>query len=81
MMQSFTLLSWLPLILIILGAVVVIYGLILYFTSSEGESIDQSSKGFILLGPIPIVWGFGWKGCAIAIVIAVLFLLLIVGVS
>lgn len=32
----------------------------------EGTETQTKSKGIIFLGPIPIVWGLGWKGWVIA---------------
>ena len=45
--------------------------------SSLGETETQTqSKGVILLGPIPIVWGYGRRGWMIAGVIAVILVIL-----
>jgi uncharacterized protein (TIGR00304 family) len=42
--------------------------------SSDTESKTQS-KGVILLGPIPIVWGYGKRGWMIAGILAIVLLL------
>ena len=75
-MQS-TLLLNLGWILLFIGIVLVC----LYAFSGMQESLASDnekktqSKGVILLGPIPIVWGYGKKGWMIAGILAVVFLL------
>jgi uncharacterized protein (TIGR00304 family) len=57
-------------ILIIAGIVLIILGTIHWFSSSNLEQpVKKESKGVILIGPIPIVWGFGTKGKIVAIVL------------
>ncbi len=63
-------------VFVILGIIFIIYGLTHLGSDDSGTTTIHESKGFILLGPIPIVWGYGWKGWAIAFLIAVIFLLL-----
>jgi uncharacterized protein (TIGR00304 family) len=76
-MQSMLLLS-LGWILLFIGIVLVF----LYALSGMRESLSgdtetkTQSKGVILLGPIPIVWGYGKKGWMIAMILAVVFLLI-----
>ena len=43
---------------------------------SGNTETKTESKGVILLGPIPIVWGYGKKGWMIAGFLAVVFLLI-----
>ena len=66
--------------LIIIGAIIVISGVISMIKRFHPETSTQRSetKGIILLGPIPIVWGYGKRVWAIAAIVAVsLFLLAI----
>jgi uncharacterized protein (TIGR00304 family) len=42
----------------------------------EGTDTQTKSKGIIFLGPIPIVWGLGWKGWGIACVTAFILIIL-----
>jgi uncharacterized membrane protein len=39
------------------------------------EGVRSESKGMILIGPIPIVWGFGRKGWLIAGAIGVIIII------
>jgi uncharacterized protein (TIGR00304 family) len=41
---------------------------------SEGE-VRRVNKGVILIGPIPIVWGFGRKGWLVAVAVGAIILL------
>jgi uncharacterized membrane protein len=66
--------------LIIIGSIIIISGIVSMIMKSHSESRVQGSesKGIILLGPIPIVWGYGKKAWVIAAIVAVsLFLLAI----
>lgn len=64
----------LPIVLIVIGFILVLIGLVLF--GRENEPIDgntrSESKGIILLGPIPIVWGFSKKVKIIVGMIAVI---------
>jgi uncharacterized membrane protein len=67
--------------LIIIGAVIIISGIASMLMGSEVVAGEQQreSKGIILLGPIPIVWGYGKRVWIIAsIVAAVLFVAAII---
>ena len=44
-------------------------------STSEDSETRTKSKGVILLGPIPIVWGYGKKGWMIAGTIGIILLL------
>ena len=41
----------------------------------EGVEQRRESKGIILLGPIPIVWGYGKRVWVIAAIIAIILFL------
>jgi uncharacterized membrane protein len=58
--------------LIIIGSVIIISGIasILMRWNLEPTGQRTESRGIILLGPIPIVWGYGKKIWIIAAVIA-----------
>ncbi|TFG11964.1 DUF131 domain-containing protein [Candidatus Thorarchaeota archaeon] len=53
----------LPFVFIVIGFILVLIGLVLIGRENEdtNANIKSESKGIILLGPIPIVWGFGKK--------------------
>jgi len=76
-MQSILLLN-LGWFLLFIGIILVC----LYVFSGMQESLPDEaetktqSKGVILFGPIPIVWGYGKKGWMIAALLAVVFLLI-----
>ena len=61
MLQSGGIIEILGLILIALGVIVIIVGIYLMTKTAtpEDQTIRKESKGVILLGPIPIIWGFG----------------------
>ena len=52
--------------LLIIGIILVIVAVVSAFYEGEGSETRTQSKGVILLGPIPIVWGYGKKGWMIA---------------
>ena len=58
--------------LIIMGGIILIFlGFFMRISSwKDQEDVRTESKGVILLGPIPIVWGYGKRGWAIAAVAA-----------
>ncbi len=77
-MQSGVLMQSIGWILIIGGIILVFLGIILSFRQTNDEPVQTrtESKGIILLGPIPIVWGFGkknWLIAAIGVVAILLF--------
>ncbi|MFW9786884.1 MAG: DUF131 domain-containing protein [Candidatus Thorarchaeota archaeon] len=64
--------------LIITGVFIIISGIASVLMRSDFASGEQQgeSRGIILLGPIPIVWGYGRRTWVIAAIVAVsLFLL------
>ena len=63
----------LALVIIALGIVLVVAGLIVMATErTEYSEMRPQSKGIVLIGPLPIVWGFGGKAQRIALIIAFL---------
>lgn len=42
----------------------------LYVGRKESDHIVSENKGVILIGPIPIVWGYGRKGWLVALAVA-----------
>jgi uncharacterized membrane protein len=70
------LLAW---TLIIMGSIIIIFGIASMFMRSDHESIEQrrESKGVILLGPIPIVWGYGKRTWIIAAFAAITLFLIV----
>ncbi|RDE14590.1 MAG: hypothetical protein C4K48_05960 [Candidatus Thorarchaeota archaeon] len=64
-------------ILLILGILCVIIALVLAVMKSEsGEEPKMESRGVVLLGPIPIVWGYGRKGWLVAGIVGMILCLL-----
>lgn len=59
--------------LIIIGAIIIISGVISMVMRSRPKTGTQrsESKGIILLGPIPIVWGYGKRAWVIAAIVAI----------
>ncbi|MHA1965353.1 MAG: TIGR00304 family membrane protein [Candidatus Thorarchaeota archaeon] len=81
-MQSGNFMDLLAWALIIIGAIIIISGIASMLMGSDIEGVGQrrESKGVILLGPIPIVWGYGKKVWIIAAVVAfALFLIVFIG--
>jgi uncharacterized membrane protein len=75
-MQNFTVFHLLGFVLILAGILLIIIGAFYLLNSSVPESKStRESKGIILIGPIPILWGFGRKGKIIG---ASLFVFIIV---
>jgi uncharacterized protein (TIGR00304 family) len=63
----------LAVIIILAGIVLVVAGLIMMATKRTYDSETRhESKGVVLIGPLPVVWGFGAKAQSIAMVIAFL---------
>ncbi len=68
--------------LIIVGAIIIISGIASWLKGSDfgGAEHRRESKGIILLGPIPIVWGYGKKVWIVAAIVALaLFLIVFIG--
>jgi uncharacterized protein (TIGR00304 family) len=62
-------------LLIFVGILIIIIGVIYLFGSSNlKQTSTKESKGVILLGPIPIVWGFGKKTKIITIILFLIFI-------
>ena len=76
-MQSILLLT-LGWILLFIGILLVcLYAFSGMQESFSGDSETKTqSKGVIILGPIPIVWGYGKRGWMIAGILAIAFLLI-----
>jgi uncharacterized membrane protein len=70
------LLAW---ALIIIGSIIIISGIASMVMRSDNGSVEQrrESKGVILLGPIPIVWGYGKKTWIIAAFVAITLFLIV----
>jgi uncharacterized membrane protein len=66
-------------LLILAGMILIVVGLVMRNSAPDNErEIRTESKGVMLLGPIPIVWGFGKTGWIIAAIVAIgLFLALL----
>ncbi|MFX1485378.1 MAG: DUF131 domain-containing protein [Promethearchaeota archaeon] len=79
-MQTNTLIEPIGWLLVFSGIILIFVGLILTFRGGgEGPTTSKTeSKGIILIGPIPIVWGFGKKTWLISAIGVVLILLFIV---
>lgn len=56
--------------LVIVGVVLILLG-ILWRAGKQRNESEVKSKGVVLLGPIPIVWGFGEKGKTLAVILFV----------
>ncbi len=69
------LLAW---AMIIIGALIIISGIVSMLMRTDFEKVQHrgQSKGIILLGPIPIVWGYGKRIWIIAAIIAIVLFLL-----
>ena len=76
-MQFSDLLGIIGLSLVALGFLAILLGVILMMRQSDqgNTEVRRESKGIILLGPIPIVWGYGKKGWAIAIIMGIILVL------
>ncbi len=63
--------------LVILGILAILLGAISMMreTDQGNAEVRRESKGIILLGPIPIVWGYGKKGWAVAIIVGIMLVL------
>ncbi|MFW9963110.1 MAG: DUF131 domain-containing protein [Candidatus Sifarchaeia archaeon] len=69
------LLAW---AMIIIGALIIISGIVSMLMRTDFEKAQHrgQSKGIILLGPIPIVWGYDKRIWIIAAIIAIVLFLL-----
>jgi len=76
-MQFSDLLGIIGLSLVALGFLAILLGVISMMRQSDqgNTEVRRESKGIILLGPIPIVWGYGKKGWAIAIITGIILVL------
>ena len=74
-MQSAIDFQILGIILIIVGMMLIVIGMVFMLNStSRDQTLREESKGIILIGPIPFVWGFGKRGKLVAVI---LFLIII----
>lgn len=63
----------LALIIIFAGIVLVVAGLVMMATERTYDSgVRRESKGIVLIGPLPLVWGYGGRAQRIAVIIAFL---------
>lgn len=76
-MQIDSLFGIIGLSLVILGILAILLGMTLMMRESDQGNTEtrRESKGIILLGPIPIVWGYGKKGWAVAIIVGIMLAL------
>ncbi len=70
-----TIAEW-GIVLLIIGLLIMAFALMKEFGSETADQkVETSSKGIILIGPIPIVWGFGKRtGLIILVVFCILLL-------
>ena len=81
-MQAVEFMDLLAWALIIVGAIIIISGIASMVMGSDFGGTEQrrESKGIILLGPIPIVWGYGKRVWIVAAIVALaLFLIVVIG--
>lgn len=69
------LLQYLGWILLVIGITLVFAAIISAKRDVDGNQTGTQSKGVILLGVIPIVWGYGRKGWMITGVIGIILCL------
>ncbi|MFW9974687.1 MAG: DUF131 domain-containing protein [Candidatus Thorarchaeota archaeon] len=72
-MQSPNFIDFVAWTLIIIGSLIILSGIVSMLKHSDSEIVGQKreSKGIILLGPIPIVWGYGKKTWIAAAIVAI----------
>lgn len=73
-MQADSFIQTIAVMMIVFGILAIIIGILTHFLSPFDDSDENAqieSKGIILIGPIPIVWGYGARGWVIAGMIAV----------
>ncbi len=74
-MQTVDPLAIIGILILVVGLLLIVLGLFLKTHEAEGSNKQETkSRGIILIGPIPIFWGFGSKGRVIAILAIALFL-------
>ena len=59
----------LGIVLVIAGILLIIFGSIFLTKSPQEITSQRESKVVILIGPFPIVWGFGKRGKSIVIIL------------
>jgi uncharacterized protein (TIGR00304 family) len=76
-MQTSGIVGIIGLSLVVLGILAILLGVALMMRQSDqgNTEVQRESKGIILLGPIPIVWGYGKKGWAVAIIVGITLVL------
>jgi len=79
-MQAANLTDLIAWALIIIGSIIIISGIASMLMRSDIVNTEErrESKGIILLGPIPIVWGYGKKVWIVAAIIAVSIFLIVI---
>ena len=77
-MQTMDMIQLFGFIILGIGILLIVAGCAAGRREAEQSADDthSESKGMILIGPIPIVWGFGRRGWLIAGVIGAIILLL-----
>ncbi|MFW9886915.1 MAG: DUF131 domain-containing protein [Candidatus Thorarchaeota archaeon] len=76
MIQTFNTLQLLGFLILGLGILLILAGCLAKQRESPPEEVRRGSKGVILIGPIPIVWGFGKRGWLVAGAIGVILVLI-----
>ncbi|MFW9803514.1 MAG: DUF131 domain-containing protein [Candidatus Thorarchaeota archaeon] len=76
MIQTFNAPQLLGFLILGLGILLILAGCLAMQRESSSEEVHRESKGVILIGPIPIVWGFGRRGWLVAGAIGVILLLI-----
>ena len=76
-MQISSLFDIIGLLLVVIGILAILLGVTRMMRQSDqgNTEVQRKSKGIILLGPIPIVWGYGKKGWAVAIIVGIILIL------
>jgi uncharacterized membrane protein len=74
--QVFHTLQLLGFVILGLGIILILAGCFAMQRESPHEEARRESKGVILIGPIPIVWGFGRRGWFLAGAIGVILILI-----
>ena len=76
MIQTLSPLQLLGFLILGAGIVLILFGFLAAQRETSTEEIRSESKGVILIGPIPIVWGFGRRGWLVAGIIGVILILI-----
>jgi uncharacterized membrane protein len=74
--QTFSALQLIGFLILGLGIIFILAGCLALQRESSTQEVRRESKGVILIGPIPIVWGFGRRGWLVAGAIGVILLLI-----